>query len=167
MRPLRLQRTIHLFGETTMSQEKQLFGTGKAVSIGAVRSLLPRVLHPGGPAPRAGRRGSGRGAAARWEARQIGPYARLEPKGQDSCPPRGENAADGPISRASQRPDPRRRHAGISFLNSPKLFRLTANPCIAFCRQLPKGYFSGSLAGRKECLRKCNAPVVGCTGPNS
>ena len=36
--PLRLQRTLHLFGEITMSQEKQLFGTGKAGSIGAVRS---------------------------------------------------------------------------------------------------------------------------------
>ena len=54
---------------------------GSAVSIGAVRSHLRPVIHPGGPAPRAGRRGSGRGSAARWEARQIGPYARLSRRG--------------------------------------------------------------------------------------
>ena len=48
-------------------------------------------------------------------ARQLGPAARLEPKGLDYRPPRGENAADGPRSRAPFRPETRsaRSHPGI------------------------------------------------------
>ena len=43
--------------------------------------------------------------------RQLGPAARREPKGLDYRPPRGENAADGPRSRAPFRPETRRRRA--------------------------------------------------------
>ena len=42
--------------------------------------------------------------SVRTGARQTGRYARLEPKGQDTYPPRGENDADGPVSRVPVRP---------------------------------------------------------------
>jgi len=110
--PMRLQRTdLSLFGATTKSQEKQSFGTGKCRQHrrGAFtppardQSRRPRAE---GWASRIGsRRSRPMGSASDW------PVCKAEPKGQDSCPPRGENAADGPISRASQRPDPRRAYA--------------------------------------------------------
>ena len=73
-----------------------MFGTGRANSIGAVRSSIPPVFNPGTSAPKA-TRGADR-VFDRTGTQQTGPYARLEPKGLDSCPPRGENAADGPVS---------------------------------------------------------------------
>ena len=121
--------------------ERQLICNGAAAGsrgadIGTVRSATPERASPGTRISR--QRSSRRGAfdlppgwpsrparAAGWcvasraprrnGARQLGPAARLEPKGLDYRPPRGENAADGPRSRAPFRPETRsaRSHPGI------------------------------------------------------
>jgi len=128
--------------------ERQLICNGSAAGsrgadIETVRSATPERASPGTRISR--QRSSRRGAfdlppgwpsrparAAGWcvasralrrnGARQLGPAARLEPKGLDYRPPRGENAADGPRSRAPFRPETRRRRAHPA--PSPRLYRL-------------------------------------------
>ena len=78
-----------------------------------------------------GKRGADR-VSDRTGTQQTGSSARLEPKGQDMYPPRGENAADGPVSCAIcaapirdtpvRQPPPRKpTHAHLPHLRHPLL----------------------------------------------
>ena len=76
----------------------------RAIRAAPIRGYPPsartRNLHqPTSFTNQRGKRGADR-VSDRTGTRQTGPYARLEPKGQDTYPPRGENAADGSVSRA-------------------------------------------------------------------
>ena len=78
-----------------MPSESGRVARGRVGSFGAVRS------HPRSAVPRHTRAEGKRGAdrvSDRTGVHQTDPYARIEPKGQDTHPPRGENAADGPVS---------------------------------------------------------------------
>ena len=76
--------------------------------LGAVRTCdavrLPRL------SPRRGRKASRLGVSGRTPRVRPAWLLGLEPKGLDSCPPRGENDADRPVSRAECAPEPRRTH---------------------------------------------------------
>ena len=120
--------------------EKPTRALGKAGSIGAVRSHdRPDVP---GHSRAEGQRGVDR-VFDRTGVHQTGPYARIEPKGQDTHPPRGEYAADGPVSCATRAaPSRDARTRGNSTLNFPAaVFRI--NGWTAF---LIAGVVAGGLA---------------------
>ena len=152
----------HLPGERTMLPNRQgLHGKKPAASA---RCVPASRLWPTQAAPRRGlgRRGSGCGEAVRRVARQTGLAARLEPKGLDYCPPRGENAADGPVSRAtSAARSATRARAGnpnLTFANSTSKFQMLVTLGVPPAQE-------GSATPSGRCDKRYAREKTGCPYP--